>query len=120
MKQLSNREEEILAILWDMEKAFVKEIITKLPDPKPHYNTISTIIRTLEEKGYVAYESFGNSHRYYPIVSKEVYQKKAVKNVIHNFFDNSYKKMVAFFAEEEEISEEELKDIIRMIKKKKS
>lgn len=120
MQKLAKREEQIMQVLWRLEKAFVKEIIAELPDPKPHYNTVSTIVRILEEKGFVAHESFGNTHRYYPAIEKDVYQKNAVGDVLKNYFDNSYKKMVAYFAQQEKISEEELEEIIKMIKNPKA
>ena len=109
-----------MQVLWKLEKAFVKEIIEQLPDPKPHYNTVSTNIRNLEEKGYVGNEKFGNAHRYFPVIPKEKYQKRAVGDILKNYFDNSYQKIVAYFAEEEKISKEDLEDIIDMIKNKKS
>lgn len=117
MKKLAKREEQIMQVLWDLDKAFVKEIIAELPAPKPHYNTVSTIIRILEDKGFVDHESFGNSYRYFPIVKKDDYQQKAVGDLVKNYFDNSVTKMVAYFAKEEKISPEELEEIIRLIKK---
>lgn len=120
MKKLSKREEQLMQVLWQLERAFVKEIIDQLPEPKPHYNTVSTIVRILEDKGFVGHESFGNSHRYYPLVSKEDYQRREVKDVLKNYFDNSFQKMVAYFAREEEISSEELEEILNMIKKENS
>lgn len=119
MNKLAKREEQVMQVLWDLEKAFVKEIIEHFPDPKPHYNTISTIIRILQNKGFVGHEAFGKSHRYYPAISKEEYQQKALGEVVQNYFDNSVPKLVAYFAKQEKISEEELEDIIRLIKTKK-
>ncbi len=101
-----------------MEKAFVKEVVTQLPKPKPHYNTVSTVIRKMEEKGFIKHEAFGNTHRYYPEISKEDYRKKYLSNTIHNYFENSYKNAVSFFANEEKISVEELREIIRIIESK--
>lgn len=120
MKKLTQKEEEVMQALWELDKAFVKEIIDLLPPPKPHYNTVSTIIQKLKSKGFVGYESFGNSHRYYPLVSKEKYQKKAIGEFIKNYFDNSYQNMVAFFAKEEKITDKDLEEVIDMIKNKKS
>lgn len=120
MKKLSKREEQFMQVLWDLKRAFIKEIIEKLPEPKPHYNTVSTIIRILEEKGFVAHESFGNSHRYFPLMTKEDYQQQAVGDVLKNYFDNSYQKMVTYFAKEEKISQEELEDILKLIQNKQS
>ena len=118
MEKLTNKEEEILQVLWKLEKAFVKEIIDALPDPKPHYNTISTIIRNMEHKGYVKYRAFGKTHQYYPAVSKEAYRKVFINKTINNYFENSYKNVVSFFAKEEKISIAELKEIIELIEKK--
>lgn len=108
-----------MKILWKMEKAFVKEILSEMKDDKPHYNTMSTIVRNLEEKKYVGHEAFGNTHRYFPIVSKEAYRKKFINSTISDYYDNSYKSLVSFFAKEDKISVEELKEIIDLIEKKK-
>jgi len=119
MQKLTNKEEEIMIILWRLKKAFVKEIMAEIEGDKPHYNTLSTIVRNLEEKKYVAYEVFGNTHRYYPLVSLEDYRKRFVNSKLVEYFDNSYKSMVSFFAKEEKISIDELKEIINLIEKKK-
>ncbi len=119
MEKLTNKEEEIMKILWKLEKAFVKEIMAEIKDEQPHYNTLSTIVRNLEDKKYVAHEAFGNTHRYYPTVSKEAYRKRFVNASIADFYDNSYKSLVSFFAREEKISVEELKEIIALIEKNK-
>ncbi len=118
MQKLAKREEEIMQILWKLEKAFIKEVIEEMPDPKPHYNTVSTIVRILSDKGFVSHKTFGNTHQYFPLVAKENYQKDAITDVLRKYFDNSYSKMVAHFAKEEKISENELSDIIDMIKTK--
>lgn len=118
MEKLTNKEEEVLQVLWQLEKAFVKEIINALPEPKPHYNTISTIIRNMEGKGYVKYQAFGKTHQYFPTITKEEYRKVFMKKTINNYFENSYKNVVSFFAKEEKISVEELKEIIKLIEKK--
>lgn len=118
MRKLTNKEEEIMGVLWQLKKAFVKEVIAELPDPKPHYNTISTIIRNMEEKGFVQHLSFGNTYQYSPNVSKEEYRKKFMQKTIQNYFENSYKNVVSFFAKEEKISIDELKEIISIIEKK--
>ena len=118
MERLTNKEEEVMKVLWRLKKAFVKEILAEVEGEKPHYNTMSTIVRNLEEKNYVAYEAFGNTHRYYPVVSKEKYRKKFINSTIVDYYDNSYKSLVSFFAKEEKISVEELKEIIKLIEKK--
>lgn len=118
MEKLTNKEEEIMKILWRLEKAFVKEIRVELRGDKPHYNTLSTIVRNLEDKKFVDHETFGNTHRYYPLISKEEYRKKYVNSNILDYFDNSYKNLVSAFAKEEKISIEELKEIINLIENK--
>jgi predicted transcriptional regulator len=117
MQKLAKREEQIMQAIWKLQKAFVKEIIEELPDPKPHYNSVSTMVRILEDKGFVSHEAFGKTHRYYPLISKEEYQKTAVGELLGKYFDNSPSKMVAYFAEKESISEDELKEILKMIQK---
>ena len=119
MQKLTNKEEEVMHILWRLKKAFVKEVVTEIKDTTPHYNTLSTIVRNLEDKGYVSHTAFGKTHQYYPIISKETYRKKFMTIAIENYFNNSYKNMVSFFAKEEKISVEELKEIINHVEKQK-
>jgi predicted transcriptional regulator len=119
MQKLTNKEEEIMHILWKLKKAFVKEVMAEITEEQPHYNTLSTIIRNLEEKGYVSHNAFGNTHQYYPIVSIEDYRKKFMNTAIDNFFNSSYKNMVSFFAKEEKISAAELREILAMIETQK-
>ncbi|MEO1260609.1 MAG: BlaI/MecI/CopY family transcriptional regulator [Bacteroidota bacterium] len=119
MQKLTKKEEQIMHVLWRLEKAFVKEIIAELPEPKPHYNTVSTIVRILSDKGFIGHESFGNTHRYHPIIAKKDYQKSDLGDVLHKYFDNSWQKMVAYFAKEEKIGEEEIEEVIKLIKKGK-
>lgn len=108
-----------MKILWSLEKGFVKEIMKEIEGEKPHYNTLSTIVRNLEDKQYVGHEAFGKTHRYFPLVTKESYRKQFVNNSMVDFFDNSYKSLVSFFAKEEKISVEELKEIIDVIENRK-
>lgn len=115
MKKLTKKEEEIMQFFWEKGKAFVKEIVKDYPDPKPHYNTISTMVRILEVKGFLGYEAFGKTHRYYSLISKEEYNKLTLKNVISNYFGNSYKNVVSLLVEEEYISIDELKQLIKTI-----
>ncbi|MFV9550434.1 BlaI/MecI/CopY family transcriptional regulator [Algibacter sp. PT7-4] len=117
MEKLTNKEEEIMHILWKLEKAFVKDVLAQIKNDKPHYNTLSTIIRNLEDKGYVAYNAYGKTHQYYPIIKKEEYRKGFMNLAINNYFNNSYKNVVSFFAKEEKISVDELKEIIKLIEK---
>ncbi|SHL47657.1 BlaI/MecI/CopY family transcriptional regulator [Flavobacterium chilense] len=115
MQKLTNKEEEIMHILWKLNKAFVKEIQAEITEDQPHYNTLSTIVRNLEEKGFVGHNAFGNTHQYYPIITLEVYSKKYMNIAIDNYFNSSYKNMVSFFAKEEKISAAELREILAMI-----
>ena len=115
MYKLTKREEEYMQILWDLEKAFIKEIIAQLPDPKPHYNTVATIIKILEEKNFVAHVTFGNTHQYYALIAKDQYQQRELGDLVSNYFDNSYFKMVSYFAKNEKISQSELESIIDLI-----
>lgn len=116
MKKLTRKEEEVMKILWSHGKAFVKEIIEEYDDPKPPYNTISSLVRLLQEKGIVGYNQYGNTYQYFPLVSKEEYRKSFMKSVINDYFDNSYKSAVAFFVNEKSLSPEELEELIKMIK----
>ncbi|GAA4768987.1 MULTISPECIES: BlaI/MecI/CopY family transcriptional regulator [Flavobacterium] len=118
MQKLTNKEEEIMQILWRLKKAFVKEVMAEITEETPHYNTLSTIIRNLEDKGYVGHNAFGNTHQYYPIITIEEYRKRFMKNAIENYFNSSYKNLVSFFAEEDKISAKELREILEIIEKK--
>ena len=117
MQKLTNKEEEIMHILWRLKRAFVKEIMTEITEEQPHYNTLSTIVRNLEEKGFVAHQAFGNTHQYYPSVSLEEYRKRFMQTAIDHYFNSSYKNMVSHFAQEEKISAAELREILAMIEK---
>ena len=114
MKELTRAEEQIMQVLWDLEKAFVKEIRDKLPEPKPAYNTVSTIVRILQDKGFVSHEAFGKSHRYFPLVDKETYTHKFMRNFVGNY--NSFSRMISFFAKKEDINLQELEEILQNIK----
>ena len=107
-----------MQILWKLKKAFVKEVLAEITEDQPHYNTLSTIIRNLEEKGFVGHHAFGNTHQYFPIVKIEEYRKRFMNTAIENYFNSSYKNLVSFFAEEEKISAEELREILAIIEKK--
>ena len=119
MQKLTNKEEEIMHILWKLKKAFVKDVIAEIKDDQPHYNTLSTIIRNLEEKGYVNHTAYGNTHQYFPIVAIEEYRKEFMNTAIENYFNNSYKNMVSFFADEDKITAEELREILAIIENRK-
>lgn len=120
MKELTKAEEEIMQVLWKLGSGFVKEVIEELPEPKPAYNTVSTIVRILQEKGFVGHQAFGKSHKYHPLVSKETYTKTFMKGFVKKYFSGSYQQMVSFFTEEENLSLSELEQLINELKKKKS
>lgn len=120
MKELTKAEEQIMQILWQLEKGFVKDVIDELPEPKPAYNTVSTIIRILETKGFVDHEAFGKSHQYYPLVSKEQYKSFATEKLLINYFSNSVEKMFSFFVKKEKIDLHEADEILKLIKNLKN
>jgi predicted transcriptional regulator len=118
--KLAKREEQIMQAFWDLQKAFIRDIIPLLPDPKPHYNSVATIVKILEEKGFLDKETVGNMHSYFPKVGREEYQKHAMKDIVSQYFDNSYPRMLAFFAKEQNLTETEFSEILQLIKSKKS
>jgi predicted transcriptional regulator len=117
MKELTRAEEQIMQILWETGEGFINDILEQFPDPKPAYNTVSTITRILVKKGFVAYHSFGKSHKYYPLISKEEYTRTFFKRFVKNYFGDSYREMVSFFTREENLSLKELEDIRQIMKK---
>lgn len=119
MKKLTQKEEEILQMFWEKGPMFVKQLKQLYTDQKLHYNTLSTIVRAMEDKGYIGYEQFGNTHRYFAIVSKEEYQKNTLGNVVQKYFNNSYKNVVSLLVKEENISLKELKKLIADIENQK-
>ena len=119
MKILTKAEEDVMHILWELKKGFVRDIIDKMPEPKPAYNTVSTIVRILEEKKFVGHNAFGKSYEYYPLVQKEDYTNKFLGRFISRYFGGSFEKMVSFFANENDISLEDMDEIMQNIKKRK-
>jgi len=117
MKELTKAEEQIMQILWKLEKGFVNDIISEMAEPKPAYNTVSTIVRILETKGFVSHKAYGKTHEYFPLISKEEYKEGSLSKLVTDYFDNSYKKLVSFFAGAEKLSKEELEEMKRMIEK---
>lgn len=111
MKELTKAEEELMQILWRLERGFINDILDKLPDPKPAYNTVSTIIRILEKKGFVDHVAYGKAHEYYPLVSKEDYTKSYFGHFMKNYFGNSYKEMVSFFTSDNNMNIRELEEL---------
>ena len=108
-----------MLILWDLKQAFVKDIIEQMPEPKSHYNTVSTIIKILQEKGFVDYEAFGKTYRYFPLIQKDQYSMSSVQNFLAGYFNGSAKQLVSFFVKEKDISVEELEKLVEELKKTK-
>ncbi|MCX6334272.1 MAG: BlaI/MecI/CopY family transcriptional regulator [Bacteroidia bacterium] len=119
MKRLTRKEEDAMKILWMAGKGFVKDLIDLQPDPKPHYNTFSTLIRGLEDKGFIGHKAYGKNHEYFPLVTKEAYRKSFMKNAVTDYFESSYRDVVSFFVEEKRLNSSDLKEIIKLIKKGK-
>ncbi len=120
MQRLTAKEEEIMSFFWDKGPLFVKQIHESYPEPRSHYNTLSTIVRGLEEKGFVGYTAYGNTHQYYALVTEEDYRRHSLKNVVSRYFDNSYRRAVSALIEEEALSIEELKSLIREVEQQNS
>ncbi len=118
MKELTKAEEQVMQYLWEIGKGFVKDILEKYPEPKPNYNTVSTVVRLLEQKGFIDHKTYGNTHEYYPVVSKEEYSHSAANKLIEQYFGGSLKQLVSFFATKNEVDTKELDDIMQMIGKK--
>ena len=120
MKQLTQAEEEVMQVLWRMERAFVKDLVEEFPDPKPAYNTVSTIIRILEKKGFVSYEAFGKSHQYFALIGKEEYSKKYLHRFVDNYFSGSYAQLVSFFTEQDKMSVSDIEKLLEELKNDQS
>lgn len=118
MKELTSAEEQIMHVLWELNEGVVRDVIDQLPEPKPAYNTVSTIIRILEKKGVVDHKAIGKTHIYFPILQKEEYMASQTKGLLKRFFDNNPKQLLSYFAEQEDISLKDLNEIMELLKKK--
>jgi BlaI family transcriptional regulator, penicillinase repressor len=114
--ELTRAEEEIMQILWVIKKGFVKNMVEHFPDPKPAYNTVSTIVRILENKGFVGHTAYGKTHEYFPIVGKDEYRKQYLNSMLHNYFGGSFKQLASFFVKNEKMGIRELEDILKLMK----
>ena len=114
MEALTKREEEIMQVFWDINKGFVKDIIAKLPG-NPPYNTISSIVRILEKKGYLKYKQYGNTYEYSAKISKKRYRKQIFKSMMSDYFDNSYKKVVSYMVKENNLDEKDIEEMMKII-----
>jgi predicted transcriptional regulator len=115
MRELTKAEEQVMQVLWKIGQGFAADLLANFPEPKPAYNTVLTVVRILEKKGFVGHETFGKANRYYPLVSKEQYSEAFMQHFVQHYFDNSFKSMVSFFAQNKDISMEDLDEIRRMI-----
>ena len=114
-KDLTKAEEQLMQVLWKMQRAFIREIIDQMPEPKPVHSSVSTIMRVLEGKGLVGYDAFGKSHRYFPLISREEYKRFQLMKLLSNYFENSAQKLFSFFIDQQQIPEEDVKEIKEML-----
>lgn len=119
-KELTRVELQLMNVLWDIQQGYVNDILADLPEPKPAYNTVSTFMRILVNKGFVGYEAFGKSHRYYPLITREVYMESYMASVKNTFFSGSFRSMISFFAEKEHLSSKEIQKITTILNENKN
>jgi|SRR5206468_9635653 len=120
MKTLTKAEEQIMQVLWKLEKAYLRQIVDAIPGQKPHQNTVATLLKILFDKGFVGIRVLGRQHEYYPLVSKEEYSKRTMKQIIKGYFEGSFSNVVSFMVREKNISIEELEKLLQEIKKQQS
>src|ERR1700709_1665251 len=120
IKELTKAEEQVMRILWQLKEAIVKDVIDLMPEPKPAYNTVSTVIRVLETKGFIDHKAYGNSYVYFPAISEEVYKNFAFDKVMNNYFSNSYSSLVSFLVKEKNLSITELEELTQLANKLKN
>jgi BlaI family transcriptional regulator, penicillinase repressor len=119
VRELTKAEEEIMRVLWRLGRAFVKDLLAELPEPKPAYNTVSTFVRILEKKGLVSYTAFGKTHEYFPLISEEEYRRMLTNQLMTNYFDGSVTELVSFFVREKNLSLREADEIINLLNQHK-
>ncbi len=115
MKQLTKAEEQVMQILWEIKKGFVKDILEKMPNPKPAYNTVSTIVRILEKKEFVGYTAYGKTHEYYPLIEKNQYRSFYLKSMISGYFGGSFERLVSFFAKDNDMDIHEMEELLKNV-----
>ena len=115
MKELTKAEEQVMQILWDIKKGFVNDVIERMPEPKPAYNTVSTITRILETKGFVDHKPYGKSHEYFPLVSREKYTKAFFGGFLSRYFSSSFKQLVSFFSKQNNMTIQEMEEIMNLL-----
>ena len=114
MRELTKAEEQVMLILWEMKEGLVKEVIEKMETPKPAYNTVSTVIRVLEGKGFISHKAIGNTHIYFPVITEEQYKHFAFDKVMNNYFENNYQSLVSFLVKEKNMDMNELDELIAL------
>jgi predicted transcriptional regulator len=119
LKELTKAEDQVMQILWEIERGVVKDIMEKMPEPKPAYNTVSTIVRILETKGFVDHKAYGKTHEYFPVITRERYTKFYLNNLIKGYFNGSFQNLVSFFAKENKLDANDLEKLMNEIKKEK-
>lgn len=112
MQKLTKAEEELMKALWDLEKGFLKEIMENFPGKTPKQSTVSTVLKILEEKGFVSHETFGRTHRYFPLISKDEYATKFLRHFLGDYFDGSFQKMMSFFSKEGNLSMQDIEQLL--------
>ncbi|MCK9203547.1 MAG: BlaI/MecI/CopY family transcriptional regulator [Bacteroidales bacterium] len=115
IRELTRAEEQVMQVLWKIEKGMVNDILRRFPDPKPAYNTVSTVTRILEQKGFVDHKAYGHTHQYFPLISRKDYTRLYLSNFLQNYFENSFQSLASFFAKEEKPSLQELEEIQKLI-----
>jgi len=116
MKELTKAEEQVMQVLWDIGRGFVKDVLERLPEPRPAYSTVSTIIRILERKGFVSYRAYGKTHEYFPLVGRDEYRHFSLKSLVSGYFGGSFRQMVSFFAKEENLDLQEFEELARHVR----
>lgn len=117
MKKLTKAEEQVMQILWSLDEALVKDVLKRFPEPRPAYNTVSTVIRVLEKKGFVSHKAYGNTYVYFPKVSREEYARVHFLGFMKDYFNDSFPKMAAFFAREKNLDISEMEEILKLTEK---
>lgn len=120
MKALTKAEEQVMQVLWKLEKAFLRDVVDAMPEPKPHQNTVATLLKILMEKEFVAVHVMGRQHQYYPLIAKDDYSKRSMKQLVKGYFEGSFSNVVSFLVKENNISVEELESLLQQIKKQQN
>jgi len=120
IRSLTRAEAEIMRILWQLEKAFIKDILARMPDPKPAYNTVSTFIRILEKKNVIDHITYGNTHQYFPLITEQEYKRHEIQQLMVNYFDNSVENLVSFFVDDNNLKTKDFDEIMKFINENKS